>query len=55
MTVDYPEDLVLCRAVYDHLRHTAPRIPLAEIVKFLDSHSELTNLVEPYVVLEQIW
>jgi len=55
LTVDYPEDLVLCRAVYDHLRHIAPRIPLAEIVMFLDSRSELAELVKGYVTPERIW
>lgn len=55
LTVDYPEDLVLCRAVYNHLRHTAPRVPIAEIVMFLDSRSELAELVKGYVTSERIW
>jgi spore coat polysaccharide biosynthesis protein SpsF len=55
LTVDYPEDLVLCRAVYANLQHKAPRIPLTEIVKFLDSHPELTSLVKPFVVQERLW
>lgn len=55
LTVDYPEDLVLCRFVYGHLRHNAPRIALAEIIKLLDDHSELTELVKGYVTPEKIW
>lgn len=49
LTIDYPEDLVLCRRVYEALATAAPRIPLAAIVAFLDAHPELRALVEPYV------
>ena len=36
LTVDYPEDLILCRAVYQALADQAPRIPLDQIIGFLD-------------------
>ena len=55
LTVDYPEDLVLCRRVYAHLKHKAPRLPLKEIVDFIDHHPELHALVAPYVVTNRIW
>jgi len=55
LTVDYPEDLVLCRRVYAHLKHKAPRFPLIEIIEFIDSHPELQALVTPYVVAEKLW
>jgi len=48
LTVDYPEDLVLCRGVYDALADLAPRIPVADIIAFLDSTPELVDLVKPY-------
>lgn len=48
LTVDYPEDLVVCRSVYMHLRNLAPRIPVAEIVRFLDDHPDLKALLAPY-------
>lgn len=48
LTIDYPEDLVLCRRVYEALKEQAPRIPLADIVEFLDQHPELTALVQQY-------
>jgi len=54
-TVDYPEDLILCRQVYAHLKHRAPRLPLNEIIEFADNHSELVKLVAPYVFAERIW
>jgi spore coat polysaccharide biosynthesis protein SpsF len=49
LTVDYPEDLVLCRAVYQKFKHLAPRIPLAQIISFLDANPQLKSLVDPYV------
>lgn len=55
LTVDYPEDLVLCRAVYEALSHHAPRIPLSEIVRYLDTRPDLKALVEPYVDPRPVW
>ena len=49
LTVDYPEDLVLCRRVYDHFRDQAPRIPVGEIIRYLEDNPQLLALVEPYV------
>lgn len=54
-TVDYPEDLVLCRSVYEHLKHKAPRLPLTEIIEFIEKHVELKALVAPYVVTALPW
>ncbi len=47
LTVDYPEDLILCRSVYEHFKELAPKIPLTEIITFLDSHPELLELISP--------
>jgi len=55
LTVDYPEDLVLCRRVYAHLKHKAPRLPLGEIIEFIDNHPELQALVAPYVEPVRLW
>ncbi len=55
LTVDNPEDLVLCRQVYSHLKNKAPRLPVSEIIKFLDSRPDLKKLVKPYVVEQRIW
>ncbi len=49
LTIDYPEDLVLCRAVYHQFKSQAPRIPLAEIIRFLDDKPKLRDLVDPFV------
>lgn len=48
LTVDNPEDLVVCRAVYNHFANLAPRIPIEDIVKFLDANTILKELVYPF-------
>jgi spore coat polysaccharide biosynthesis protein SpsF len=50
LTIDYPEDLIVCRRVYAALRSHAPRIPLSEIVAVLDADADLRALAAPYVV-----
>lgn len=49
LTIDYPEDLVLCRAVYQQFKKEAPLIPLAEIIRFIDDNPALKALVDPFV------
>lgn len=49
LTVDNPEDLAVCRIVYNTLQHLAPRIPIREIVKFLDANPKLIEWTAPYV------
>lgn len=48
LTIDYPEDLVLCRRVAEHFRDVTPCIPLARILEFLDIRPDLLALVAPY-------
>ena len=48
LTVDYPEDLAICRAVYGVFRAQAPRIPVSEIVRFLDANPKLIDMISPY-------
>lgn len=55
LTVDYPEDLVLCRAIFAATSHLEPHIPLAEIVSFVDAHPELHALVAPFVDPTPTW
>ena len=55
LTVDYPEDLVLCRRVYEALGAKGPRIPIADIVAFVDAHPDLAALVAPYVDPSPLW
>jgi len=55
LTIDYPEDLVLCRRVYEALADQAPRLPLSAIIRLLDSRPDLCALVAPYVVQECLY
>jgi spore coat polysaccharide biosynthesis protein SpsF len=48
LTVDNPEDLVLARAVYQAFADKAPRIPVADIVQFLDANPSLIALTAPF-------
>lgn len=48
LTVDNPEDLVVCRAVYQNFKQHAPQIPLLEVVKFLDLHPNLKDLISTF-------
>ena len=49
LTVDNPEDLVVCRAVYQNFRNSAPKISLIEVVKYLDDNPNLKELISPFV------
>lgn len=55
LTVDYPEDLIVCRAVYESLAALAPRIRLSQIIEFLDGRPDLVALVEPMNVPKPMW
>jgi spore coat polysaccharide biosynthesis protein SpsF len=55
LTVDNPEDLVLCRAVHRRLARDGAPIPLREIIRFLDHHPELTESVRPFVDERPTW
>lgn len=48
LTVDNPEDLVVCRRVYMHFKDIAPRIPVGRIVQYLDAHPDLIQLIAPF-------
>jgi spore coat polysaccharide biosynthesis protein SpsF len=48
LTIDYPEDLILCRRVYERLSADAPNIPLEKILAVIDSEPEWHALVAPY-------
>ena len=48
LTVDNPEDLVVCRHVFKALEAQAPLIPLSEIIAFLDRNPSLISLIAPF-------
>lgn len=49
LTVDNPEDLAVCRTVYEEFSRLAPRIPLASIIEFLDDNPRLIEMIAPFV------
>lgn len=55
VTVDNPEDLILCRAIANAHKDEMPLVPTAKIVSFIDSRPDLQALVKPYVVSERLW
>ena len=48
LTVDYPEDLVLCRKVFSKFVD-APLIDVKKIVNFLDKNKAITTPVKKYL------
>ena len=48
LTVDYPEDLIICRAIYEKFKGDAPMIPLIEAIEFLDNNESLKQLIAPF-------
>jgi spore coat polysaccharide biosynthesis protein SpsF len=55
LTIDYPEDLIVCRRVYERFADRAPRIALREIITFLDSRPDLVALIHPLVSGERLY
>ncbi len=55
LTVDYPEDLVLCRRIYEAFANSGPVIPMSDIYAFCDAHPELTALVASYSDPGLVW
>lgn len=55
LTVDYPEDLVVCRRVFEHFRDRAPLVPLEEIIDLWDRRPQFRALLEPYITGKGIW
>ena len=55
LTVDYPEDLVICRKVYLALLDKNPRISTDAIIDYLDRNDGLKKLVSEFVVPEPVW
>jgi len=55
LTVDYPEDLMLCRRLYEQLERHAPLIPLRELIRVLDERPDLRALVAEHVHDDTFW
>ena len=55
LTVDYPEDLVVCRRIYENFHNKAPLIPMEDLILFWDQNPELKKLLKPYINNKGIW
>ncbi len=49
LTVDNPEDLVICRKIYSEFKSQAPKIKIEDIISYLDNNPNLKELVSPYL------
>jgi spore coat polysaccharide biosynthesis protein SpsF len=54
-TVDNPEDLIICKAVYAALKTSTFQVPIEDIVSFADRNPALKALVQPFVSEEPLW
>jgi spore coat polysaccharide biosynthesis protein SpsF len=48
LTVDNPEDLVVCRTLYREFKSDAPRFSIQAMVDYLDAHPRLKDLIAPF-------
>jgi len=48
LTVDYPEDLILCREIYSKFKKDAPLIKIKNIISFLDKNKKLINITKKF-------
>lgn len=48
LTVDNPEDLIVCRAVYKAFEADAPLFDLYKVIEFLDRNKNLKELIAPF-------
>lgn len=49
LTVDNPEDLIVCRQLYMKFKDQAPLFNLDDLILFLDDNPNLKSLILPYV------
>ena len=48
LTVDNPEDLIVCRKLYQEFRADAPRFSVDKLVEYLDGKPFLKKILAPY-------
>jgi spore coat polysaccharide biosynthesis protein SpsF len=48
LTIDYPEDLILCREIYKKFKKKAPLINIKDIISYLDKNKKLILLTKKY-------
>jgi len=48
LTVDNPEDLIVCRRLYKEFENQAPRFNIEDLIEYLDNHPNLKKLIFPF-------
>ena len=48
LTVDNPEDLIVCRELYQQFKHQAPKLNIHSLIDYLDANPHLKDLVSKY-------
>jgi len=48
LTVDNPEDLILCRELYRRFKNQAPKINIDNIIQYLDENKKLIKLTKKF-------
>ncbi len=48
LTVDNPEDLIVCRELYKQFKHKAPQLDIYDLIDYLDRNPHLKDLVSKY-------
>ena len=55
LTVDNPEDLILCRNIYKRFKKHSPNISLKKIISYLDKNPKIANVNSQYPRMTRIW
>jgi len=50
LTVDNPEDLIVCRKLYKKFDYQAPKFNIEDLIKHLDEHPKLKELIFPFTI-----
>ena len=50
LTIDNPEDLIVCKAIYNKFKKDAPLFSLKKIINFLDKNAKYKELLSKYTL-----
>ena len=50
LTIDNPEDLIVCKAIYDKFKKEAPLFSIKKIINFLDKNPKYKKLISKYTL-----
>ena len=56
LTIDYPEDLVVARIIFENMGNGTKPIPLSKIIKFLDNNPEILKInIDKNTIYQGMW